>query len=302
MRRTVPAPDRERFHLLLRGSHQRVGATGRRFVQFVSQNRELVLASSAAELGARLGTSDATIVRTVQALGFAGLGELKRAILDSIMPASGPADDMRQTLAALDASTDAALQNALQTHAEGMKVLSSTAFRLQVQAAVRALDVAQRIVIFGIGPSAGLAVYVSGLLARTGRPNRRLDTTGAMLADQLLDLREGDVLLLLAYGRLYKEISAVFNEARSLGLQTILITEAAGNPLSNLADLKIFVPRGRPGRIALHGATMVALETLVLSLVAARPVVALHSLDRLTQLRRSVTTPLPVRKAPKKQD
>ena len=34
---------------------------------------------SAAELAGRTGTSDATVVRTVQALGFTGLPELKRA-------------------------------------------------------------------------------------------------------------------------------------------------------------------------------------------------------------------------------
>lgn len=42
----------------------------RRVVQFIDQNRLSVLASSAAQLAASIGTSDATVVRTVQALGF----------------------------------------------------------------------------------------------------------------------------------------------------------------------------------------------------------------------------------------
>jgi len=50
----------------------------------------------------------------------------------------------------------------------------------------------------------------------------------------------------------------------------------------------ITIPRGRAGQVSLHGATLVGLEALVLSLAAARPNDALASLDKLTQLRRSI--------------
>jgi DNA-binding MurR/RpiR family transcriptional regulator len=287
-RKLAKKPARERLSRLLRDANPRVGATGRRVAKFVAENRELVLASSAAELGARIGTSDATVVRTVQALGFAGLGDLKRCILDSLAPASRPADDMRRTLADLEKSTDAALDNVLQAHADGMKVLASDTCRAQIASAVPPLDASQRIVVFGIGPSAALASYMSILLARSGRRSLSLNATGSMLADQLLDLRAGDVLLVLAYGRLYKEVTAVFSEAKRLGLPTVLMTEASGTSLAKMADVVIAIPRGRPGSVALHGATLVGLEALVLSLAAAKPADALTSLDRLGELRRAI--------------
>jgi DNA-binding MurR/RpiR family transcriptional regulator len=106
-----------------------------------------------------------------------------------------------------------------------------------------------------------------------------------MLADQLLDLRAGDSVLLLAYGRLYEEVAAVLTQAKALNLQTVLMTEAANTALAKRADVVIAVPRGRPGNVAFHGATVVGLEALVLSLAAARPVDALKSLDRLGELR-----------------
>jgi DNA-binding MurR/RpiR family transcriptional regulator len=266
-------------------SQKQLGAAGRRVAAFLDQNREVVLASSAAELGANIGTSDATVVRTVQALGFAGLGDLKRTILNSMVAGSTPADDMRRTLADLKRSTKVALDNVLQTHDDGLRVLKSAACRAQIAAATHALDASQRIVVFGIGPSAGLASYVATLLSRSGRRSRTLNATGAMLADQLLDLRAGDSVLLLAYGRLYQEVAAVLTEAKALNLQTVLMTEAANTALAKRADVVIAVPRGRPGNVAFHGATVVGLEALVLSLAAARPVDALKSLDRLGELR-----------------
>jgi hypothetical protein len=87
---------------LLRRANQQLGAAGRRVARFISENRQVVLASSAAALGDRTGTSDATVVRTIQTLGFAGLGDLKRAILNSIGHVSTPADDMRRTLGDLE--------------------------------------------------------------------------------------------------------------------------------------------------------------------------------------------------------
>jgi DNA-binding MurR/RpiR family transcriptional regulator len=271
---------------VLRRAHQELGAAGLRVAKFIDENRQVVLASSAAALGARIGTSDATVLRTVQALGFASLAALKRAILNSAT-ASTPADDMRRTLVDLEKASGEALDGILQAHAEGLAVLQSPKCRAQIAAGVGILDGADRIAVFGIGPSAALASYASILLARSGRRSRTISATGSMLADQLLDLGAGDALLILAYGRLYREVKAVFAEARALRLPTVLVTEADDTPLAKLADACVVIPRGRPGQMALHGTTLVGLEALVLSLAAAQPKAALASLENLNRLRRA---------------
>jgi DNA-binding MurR/RpiR family transcriptional regulator len=271
---------------MLRQAKQRLGATGLRVAKFIDENQQIVLASSAAALGARVGTSDATVLRTIQTLGFASLADLKSAILSG-RPVSTPADDMRRTLVDLDKATGAALDGILQAHADGLNVVRSEKCRSQMAASVRVLDGVERIAVFGIGPSSALASYVSVLLARSGRRSRTISATGSMLADQLLDLGKGDALLILAYGRLYREVKAVFAEARALGLPTVLVTEAEDTPLAKLADVCVAIPRGRPGQVALHGATLVGLEALVLSLAAAKPEAALSSLDNLNRLRRA---------------
>jgi DNA-binding MurR/RpiR family transcriptional regulator len=270
----------------LRQARHRLGAAGLRVAKFIDENRQIVLASSAAALGARIGTSDATVLRTVQTLGFTGLADLKSAILKS-GAASTPADDMRRTLVDLKKATGEALDGILRAHAEGLDVLRSRKCRAQIAAGVRALDGAERIAVFGIGPSSALASYVSILLTRSGRRSRTMSATGSMLADQLLDLGAGDALLILAYGRLYREVRAVLAEARALRLPTVLVTEADDTPLARLADVSVAIPRGRPGQMALHGATLVGLEALVLSLAAAKPDAALASLDNLNRLRRA---------------
>jgi DNA-binding MurR/RpiR family transcriptional regulator len=136
---------------VLRRAHQQLGITGVRVAKFIDENRQIVLASSAAALGARIGTSDATVLRTVQTLGFASLAELKSAILNS-GSVSTPADDMRRTLVDLEAATGQAFDGVLQAHTDGLDILRSEKCRTQMAAAVRVLDGAERIAIFGIGP------------------------------------------------------------------------------------------------------------------------------------------------------
>ena len=106
---------------VLRRANRVLGAAaGVRVVKFIDENRQIVLASSAAALGARIGTSDATVLRTIQTLGFASLADLKSAILNS-GTVSTPADDMRRTLVDLEQATGAALDGILQAQKQSME-------------------------------------------------------------------------------------------------------------------------------------------------------------------------------------
>lgn len=260
----------------------------RRVVQFIDQNRLSVLASSAAQLAASIGTSDATVVRTVQALGFDGLDDLRRTLMFTMDARSTPADNLRRTLAEVGASAARAIDTVLEAHREALAVLEADVTRARIADAAAILHPVRRINVFGIGPSAALARYAVMLLSRTGRATRTLDETGLSLADQMLALEQGEGLLLLAYSQPYREVSAVFREARSLSMPTVLITASADSKLAQLAEVVVPVPRGRAERVALHGGTLVAVEALVLALAASAPEAAMTSLERLNDLRAAV--------------
>jgi DNA-binding MurR/RpiR family transcriptional regulator len=228
------------------------------------------------------------VVRAVQALGFAGLGDLKQALVAALERPSTPADDMRRTLEAVGESTSRAVDLVLEDHEEALATLRTSSSRAQILAAVSALHSSERIVAFGIGPSAALATYVSLLLGRSGRRTMTLNVTGIMLADQMLDLRAGDALLILAYSRAYREVVAVFDEAQRLGLSVVLVTDNLESELGRFADVVLATPRGRAERVALHGATLMVLESLVLGLAAASSKQAMEALERLNALRKAV--------------
>jgi DNA-binding MurR/RpiR family transcriptional regulator len=276
------------FDERLRARERSLSPAAYRVAQFIDQNRAIALASSAAQLAASIGTSDATVVRAVQALGFGGLSDLRQVLVASLKKTATPADNMRRTLADVGESADRAIDNVFKTHLEAIKALRSAEARTKITEGVLALHHAERIMVFGVGPSAQLARYMTILLARNGRPARALDATGISLADQLLDLRERDAVLILAYGRSYREVEVTFSEARRLRLATVLITDTLEQKFVRRADVVIPVKRGRAERVALHGATLVVLEALVLGLAVSDQKHALAALDQLNDLREAV--------------
>jgi DNA-binding MurR/RpiR family transcriptional regulator len=262
----------------------------RRVARFISDNRAVTLGASAANLASRTGTSDATVVRTVQAMGFAGMADLKRALADTLAAdPTNPAEAMRRTLAETGIN-DArqAIDHAIEVQRIAVDALEKPEVRDTLQAAVVTLHPAKRIMVFGLGPSAALAQYTAILLGRSGRISRALDTSGVLLADLLLDLNANDALIVLAYGRAYREVIAVFAEAKRLSLPLVLITDSLEPSLAKSADVVVRVRRGQAGRVALHGATLVALEAVILGLASLDSMQALSSLDRLNDLRAAI--------------
>jgi DNA-binding MurR/RpiR family transcriptional regulator len=250
-----------------------LGAAGQRVAGFIARKPATVLAGSALELAANAGTSDATVIRTIQTLGYAGLADLKRALAASLDLNATPADDMRRTLADLGEDAMQSLDTIMAAHAEALETLRSEEFREQMGRALRVLHAAERVVVFGIGPSAALARYVAVLLARAGRRSRCLDATGITLADR----------------HAYRELTGLFAEARRLRLPIVLVSETADSRLAKSAEVVLTIPRGKGQRVALHGGTLVALEAMVLALAAAGREQALATLERLNRLRIAVS-------------
>ncbi|MBB3905527.1 SIS domain-containing protein [Methylobacterium brachythecii] len=256
---------------------------------YLDQNRAMALANSALQIAAHLGTSDATVIRTVQALGFDGLPDLKQALAAGLDEQRSPATNMRRTLAEAGTDTSKAIAAVLNAHREGMEALQTEGGQAAILAAVTALHPVARIAVFGIGPSAHLAQYMAFQLTRSGRQALLLDATGWALADKLLGLRQGDAVVMLAYGKPYREAQAAMGEARRLGLPVVLVTDTESSAIARQATVVLLARRGRANQVALHATTLAALEAVILGLTAADSDNALQQLADLDRLRKLVS-------------
>jgi DNA-binding MurR/RpiR family transcriptional regulator len=264
---------------------QRISPAEQRVARFFQANREEVLISSAAALAHQAGTSDATVIRTAQALGFAGMEPLRRTLAAELRASLSPAERLATTLRAVGDDLTAAFDLTLEIHQQALDDLRRDITPEIFRRAVHAIVEARRVLIFGLGPSSALADYLTIQLGRFGIEALGLTHSGLLLADGLQKLRAGDLLLMFAYGRVYRELATLLDQAARCGVGTLLFSDTLGAQLGARVDLVLPVARGRADMLSMHTATLGLIEALLVGIATARPLETAASLEALNRLR-----------------
>ena len=256
-----------------------------RVASFFAQHREEVVFLSAAEIAARLDMSDATVIRAAQSLGYSGLPDLKTELRDALRTRATPTLRLGRSLEELGEDPAAVLEHVLATE---MELLHDARKTLRPEDFSRALDLlakAERVVIQGLGPNATLAEYFAARLRRMRRPALAVGERGQALADALLDMRKGDVVIVLAYDRQNPESELTLERARDLGLSSILVTDTLGLALAGQFTVALSARRAGGGMFHLSAITVVVLDTLLFGLAGRDRAGALGAAEELQEIR-----------------
>jgi len=261
----------------------------RTVANYINENREVVLERTAIEIAAATQTSDATVIRAIQTLGFAGLRELKQTMERWFTPPVTSSEKMRTTVNTLSTDVNASIDFVLEGHQRICEALSRPDNRVAMAQAVALLSEARQVGLFGIGASGILSEYTARLFHRIGLSSYVMNRTGFSLAEQLISLQRGDVLIMMGQKSPHREGMTTLREARRLGIPTILLTQAVDSRFSQEAQVVIDVPRGGSNdRVPLHGTVLVCLEMLVLSVASTTPQKTVKSLKRINELHRAI--------------
>jgi DNA-binding MurR/RpiR family transcriptional regulator len=282
-----------------------LSAAERDVLRFFQENREEVLVSSAAALAAKIGSSDATVIRTAQALGYAGLDDLRRHLADEMRMSLSPAARLTRTLRALNDDAGTVLESIVDIHLRALEKLKTDITPGAFDAAIEILTQASRIMVFGLGPSSALADYFSAQLGRFGIESRSIAQTGILLADDLHRLKENDAVVILAYTQVYRELESLLARIDRVGARAILLTDSLGTALRKRVDLVLPVARGNTDWFSTHTGTLGLIEALLIGAAVKRPSETVAELKTLNKLRSelagfdaelSVARPQPERK------
>src|SRR5205807_4624586 len=188
----------------------------RKVARFLAGHPNEIPSMTAADLGQRVGTSDATVVRTVKALGYSGLPELKRVLLKAMTDRRDPALMLAQSIEHLGTGAsilDQVLLATGQLMQEARHLIDSEAWR----AAVDIIDGASTVLAYGLGEAGCVADYVALELGRCGVRVRSLTESGLNVANGLLSVSGTDAVFVIAPLRHFREIDVVIDHARSVG-------------------------------------------------------------------------------------
>lgn len=257
-----------------------------RVLDYLARNRETALRASAAEIAAAAGTSDATVIRTARKLGYESLDALRRALAEDLRRDLTLAERMASDVSrAEEGSALSVVGGALRASIDAMERLDDN----DIAGVVTMIGRANRVHVFGIGPSGYIAGYLAAQLVRLGIDARAMTRTGLQFADDLVGITANDIVLALAYDRPYPEVRALFDRAVATGLFSALITSTGTRLPDTRASTILRVPRGSVGGFGMHAGTMALLEGILIAVSAADPDRSAAALDALNTARQMVS-------------
>ncbi|MGU3401364.1 MurR/RpiR family transcriptional regulator [Brucellaceae bacterium D45D] len=257
-------------------------------INYIAENRSAILHQSALEIASHTATSDATVIRAIQALGFEGLRDLKMELQRSDTGTLSSAEKMAATAENLKCDLNATIDYVIENYTNSVSFLNQECNRFTIANAITLLKSSNRIAVFGLGASGILADYAVRMFIRNGYIAYSLNRSGVALGEQLLTMNRGDVLIMMAQETAHSEGITVSDEAQRLKVPLILVTASDLAAFQDRATVKVYAPRGQSNRFPLHGTILMVLETIILGLATSVPDRSTESLKRLNQLYKSL--------------
>lgn len=275
---------------VLAGSHRdgarKLTKSAKNVIDYIERHPNAALVSSAAELAARIGASDATVIRAIQALGYDGLPHLKSVIAARLdAGARTAADKVGVTVEELRSEDASPFALAVDAYAHTLEALGRSGAGAEIARASAILAKAPRILLYGPGPCSQLSQQTAIHLNRIGRRASMLAGAGGNFADSLLKIADGDALIALAYGKVQREGVLAAREVRARGGTIVVITDNRSGRMTAEADVPVIIPRTEVGNMTMYGLILMALECIVLSLTRDAPERAVGAARRLDKFR-----------------
>ncbi len=255
----------------------------RRLVENVIQSPTAAALGTAGELARAVGVHEATASRLAKKLGFDSYAAFRGALREEFIATRETATRFERTIA--ESTSDTILGKLARDEAKALGGIEDFVSPDQITDIAGMLMKANRIFIYGYGNAEVLALMLVKRFRRFGKQVQQLDTNPRGLAEQILGLGAGDVVLSFAFRRSPRGYAALIETAREVGATTITITGKSGALLSPRPDHLLAAPRaGDPDAYQTLTVPMTVCNAIVIAAGLTAKKESLEKLDRLGQL------------------
>jgi DNA-binding MurR/RpiR family transcriptional regulator len=239
---------------------------------------------SVARFAERAGVSPPTVTRFITKLGFRGYPEFQEVIRHEVQERlSSPVARYRDEQPGR--GTDSVLSDSLEVSRHAVEVTLELLSHRDVEETVDLLaDVRRRVMVLGGRVSGQLARYLASQLHLLRPGVGLVDSVRGAPAQQLIDLRKGDVLVVFDYRRYQADTIESARVAAAQGCNVILFTDPWLSPASASARQVLVTSVETVGPFdSLVGATAVveAVVAAVLNRLGQKAQTRMQNLDRL---------------------
>jgi RpiR family carbohydrate utilization transcriptional regulator len=216
----------------LQGAYSGLRAAEQRVADFILKHPDELIYLTVTELAERTNTSESTVVRLCQKIGYKGYQEFKIVLArDLVEPTTAiyaaiePDDDLATVKTKVFQANAQALRDTIEVLDDG-----------ELERAVGALAAARRVDIYGVGGSGPLALDAYHKFLKLGIQVVAL-SDGDLMAMSSALLREGDVALGISHTGASRDVTDALGRAKSNGATTIGITHRPTSPITKVSDI-----------------------------------------------------------------
>lgn len=219
----------------IQGTYSSLRTAEQRVADFILKHPEELIYLTVTELAERTNTSESTVVRLCQKIGYKGYQEFKIMLARDLVEPNETIYEQIEPGDPLTQIKSKVFQANAQALADTMEVLVDS----ELENAVNAIRNAHKLQIYGIGGSAPIAADAYHKFLRLGLAAVAL-SDGDMMAMSSALLGKGDVALGISHTGASRDVCDALENARSNGATTICITHRSTSPITKVADIKLF--------------------------------------------------------------
>ncbi|MER6441956.1 MULTISPECIES: MurR/RpiR family transcriptional regulator [unclassified Streptomyces] len=252
---------------LIRTELPRLTGSLRKVGELVLADPAAVTHCSAAELGRRTGTSQATVTRFCRAVGLDSYQHLLIALAQE--RGRGEVSDWGTAEIGSDISPDDGLERVVAVVGSAdLRAVQQTIDRIDLDALERAAQAvarARRVDVYGVGGSGAVALETEVRLFRIGCAVRGWTEVHAAATSAAL-LTPADVAIGISHSGSTRETIEPFELARERGATTVALTADPRSPLARAADVRLISASSetsfRTGSIGARHSVLVLIDCL----------------------------------------
>lgn len=215
--------------------------TEQKIATYILGNPEGILSMPIAELAINSGVSQAAWVRFCKTMGFQGLKELKKEMIQELN--SGKTENVSE-----DTFNDIRIPDGIQSIHDRVRFNNITSIEdtmkvidlNQADAAAKAICKAKRVDFYGVGASGIVALDAQSKFLRIGKFSLSAQDTHQQLVNAAT-LTQNDVAVMISYSGTTKEMIEVLRTAKESKATVISITKYGKNQISQEADIPLFI-------------------------------------------------------------
>ena len=233
-----------------------MGRSEKRIADYLLKNPESIINMSITELAEACGSGEATVVRFARRLGFAGYQGLKLGIASEISSASS----IDNTIQKSDSCYEI-FQKRIKDISLSLKYTESVLDTEQLDLAAKAIMNARRVLIYGLGNSAPVAMDGAHKFLRIGI-DAQACCDNHMQAIIASHVDENTVAIGISHSGSSKDIVDSLRVAKERGAKTICITNYGNSPKLQVSDIKLYTQAEETKRSILAMSSRIAQLTI----------------------------------------